>query len=333
MLVEAVLISAYCAHKNAQYTFANINISVITASVQQGMIALLMKPAGLPMLAYVKTYQYINAGINLPFYAAILGMDFCFYCMHRQAHTRALLWAAHSSHHASPTFNLTTGIRLSYFQTLFQWLFYLPAALVVSPDVMWLCLQFHDVYTFCTHTYAIRRLPWLVELLFVTPSHHRVHHDRRLHKNFGGVFIVWDRLLGTFYDMRDHDAHQFGVADHRFSGPVLQTLQIGPYLICFQRILRAIPQGISATIKALRGPGWETLHCDRRLVEPSNPNPPPYQLDMGSKVVIVFLSLASLVCLVAIPSELSWALRFSWLFVMLMISFFASNLFPSIARV
>src|SRR3989338_5616698 len=121
MLVEAILVGLYCAHKNAQYTFANINISIITAAVKQAMIALILKPAGAPMLIYWKTHQYINTGINIPFYVAIMSIDFCFYWMHRECHTRSFLWAAHSSHHSSPTFNLTTGIRLSWFQTCFQW--------------------------------------------------------------------------------------------------------------------------------------------------------------------------------------------------------------------
>ena len=333
MLVEAALISAYVAHKNAQYTFANINISIITASVQQAMVSLVLKPAGAPMFIYLRTYQHFNAGVNLPFYAAIMGMDLCFYLMHRQCHTRAVLWAAHSSHHSSPTFNLTTGIRLSWFQTLFQWVFYLPAALVVSPEVMWLCLQFHDVYTFATHTYAIRRLPWIVEQVLVTPSHHRVHHDRRVHKNFGGIFIIWDRFFGTFLDVGDQDHHQFGIAESRFSGPVFQTLQIGPYLAFFDRLLRSVPTGLEAVVIACRGPGWLTLHRDRSLVPPKDPNSTPYALPWSSKLVILLLSFASLALLVLIPNEISWPMRISWLAIMLALSALAASLFPPVARV
>ncbi len=58
----------------------------------------------------------------------------------------------------------------------------------------WSALQFVN------HTEAVRSLGPL-EWLLNTPSHHRVHHGsnpRYLDKNFGGIFIIWDRLFGTF---------------------------------------------------------------------------------------------------------------------------------------
>ena len=62
--------------------------------------------------------------------------------------------------------------------------------------------QLNLFYQYWVHTCMIRRLGPL-ELVLMTPSHHRVHHDRRVHKNFGGVFIIWDRLFGSFVDEYD----------------------------------------------------------------------------------------------------------------------------------
>jgi sterol desaturase/sphingolipid hydroxylase (fatty acid hydroxylase superfamily) len=330
MLVEAVLIAKYCPHENAQYTFTNFTISSITASVQQAMITLIMKPTGAPMFFYLLTYQRINTGLNLPFPLAILGMDFCFYWMHRECHTRAFLWAAHSAHHAPPTFNLTTGIRISWYQTLFQWIFYLPGALFISPPVMWLCLQFHDVYTFATHTYAIKRLPWLCEQVLVTPSHHRVHHDRRLHKNFGGIFILWDRLFGTFHDNGPRDDHFFGVADNKYSRPLFQILQITQYLAFFDKLCSAA--SLEAVIQALRGPGWATLFVPRQLVAPHHPQTWPHVLPFSSKLVIGFLTVMSIAMLVLIPNSLTWTLRLAWFGTMLLMAAAASIFYPREAR-
>ncbi|MFI4981858.1 MAG: sterol desaturase family protein, partial [Nevskiales bacterium] len=56
------------------------------------------------------------------------------------------------------------------------------------------------IYQFFVHTEAVRSLGPL-EWLLNTPSHHRVHHGsnpRYLDRNYGGIFIVWDRLFGSF---------------------------------------------------------------------------------------------------------------------------------------
>lgn len=65
--------------------------------------------------------------------------------------------------------------------------------------------QWNTLYQFWVHTTLIRRLGPL-EWVFNTPSHHRVHHDRRVHRNYGGTLIVWDRMFGTFMDEHDEPA-------------------------------------------------------------------------------------------------------------------------------
>jgi hypothetical protein len=55
--------------------------------------------------------------------------------------------------------------------------------------------QLNTVYQFWIHTKSVGKLPGVVEWLLNTPSHHRVHHDRRVHKNYAAIFIVWDRFL------------------------------------------------------------------------------------------------------------------------------------------
>lgn len=56
------------------------------------------------------------------------------------------------------------------------------------------------MYQFFLHTEQVRKLGWM-EHIFNTPSHHRVHHGRnpkQIDTNFGGIFIFWDKLFGTF---------------------------------------------------------------------------------------------------------------------------------------
>lgn len=141
-----------------------------------------------------------------------VAVDFCFYWAHRSLHRYNLLWGAHQPHHSSEDFNLSTALRKGAFQTAFDWPFYLPLALLGLPLPLFLVLLGTQlVYQFWIHSQHVGRLGML-EWFMVTPSNHRVHHgqnDRYIDKNHGGVFIVWDRLFGTFAD--ETEAVRYGV--------------------------------------------------------------------------------------------------------------------------
>ena len=128
--------------------------------------------------------------------------DFIYYVFHRFAHRVNIGWAAHVVHHSSEYYNLSTALRQSIFQGLLSMWFYLPLAFFGVP-LAWI-LATHSlnlVYQYWIHSSSVNKLPYLLELFMNTPSHHRVHHGRNpkyLDKNYAGVFIIWDRLLGTF---------------------------------------------------------------------------------------------------------------------------------------
>ena len=128
-------------------------------------------------------------------------IDFCGYLSHRATHRINFLWGTHIIHHQSECFNLTVSLRQTAFGALPTFVFYLPVALLgLSPEWFLLLLGINLFYQFVIHTEAVGKLGFL-EKFMNTPSHHRVHHGRNpkyIDKNYGGVFIVWDKLLGTF---------------------------------------------------------------------------------------------------------------------------------------
>lgn len=136
----------------------------------------------------------------------LLGTDFCYYWFHRASHRIRLTWAAHAPHHQSEDYNLSVALRQGPIQPLFSRVFYLPLALLGFPPAMFAtAVALNTLYQFWVHTELIRTLGPL-EWLFVTPSHHRVHHacnGRYLDKNHGGMLIIWDRLFGTFEAERE----------------------------------------------------------------------------------------------------------------------------------
>lgn len=131
--------------------------------------------------------------------------DFCYYWAHRADHRIRLLWTAHSVHHSSTYFNLTTAIRLPWLNpiaAMMRSLAWVPAALLGFPAWMIFLLNTLGLlYQFPIHTQRVRNLWRPVEFVFNTPAHHRVHHGSNqpyLDTNYGGVFIVWDRMFGSF---------------------------------------------------------------------------------------------------------------------------------------
>ncbi|TGN07034.1 sterol desaturase family protein [Leptospira ilyithenensis] len=138
-------------------------------------------------------------------------VDFLFYWAHRFAHEINLFWASHVVHHSSEEFNLSVALRQSFVRNLFIGIFYLPLAVFgFSAEAYLITDALNRTYQFWVHTRIIDKLPFWYELIFVTPSHHRVHHavnPRYIDKNYGGVFIFWDRWFGTFEEEKEEPVY------------------------------------------------------------------------------------------------------------------------------
>ncbi|HBS05958.1 MAG TPA: sterol desaturase family protein [Leptospiraceae bacterium] len=135
---------------------------------------------------------------------AFIVLDFLFYWSHRISHEINILWASHVVHHSSEEYNLSVALRQSALRNAITCVFYLPLAILGLPWVVFLTVDaLNRLYQFWVHTKFIsdESIPSFFSFLFVTPSHHRVHHavnDPYIDKNYGGMFILWDRIFGTF---------------------------------------------------------------------------------------------------------------------------------------
>ena len=142
--------------------------------------------------------------------------DFAYYLFHRSAHRVRGFWASHVIHHSSQHYNLSTGLRQTWTGFIsIAFIFRLPLFLVGFPPAMVFFVGgLNLIYQFWIHTEAIGRMPRWFEAVMNTPSHHRVHHAtnaRYLDKNYAGVFIVWDKWLGSFEPERDDDRPRYGI--------------------------------------------------------------------------------------------------------------------------
>jgi sterol desaturase/sphingolipid hydroxylase (fatty acid hydroxylase superfamily) len=138
------------------------------------------------------------------------------WAFHRSAHRVRWFWASHVIHHSSQHYNLSTALRQTwtgFFSLAF--IFRLPLFLIGFPPAMvFFCAGLNLIYQFWIHTEAIGRMPKWFEAVMNTPSHHRVHHGvnpRYLDANYAGVFIIWDRMFGSFVPERDDDPVRYGI--------------------------------------------------------------------------------------------------------------------------
>jgi alkylglycerol monooxygenase len=135
---------------------------------------------------------------------AFLALDFAGYWVHRLAHTVNFFWNNHIVHHSSEEFNLACALRqsISVYFRIYAFLL-IPAALFGVPqEVIAVVAPLHLFAQFWYHTQHIHKMGWL-EYIIVTPAHHRVHHainPEYLDKNYGQIFIFWDRMFGTFQE-------------------------------------------------------------------------------------------------------------------------------------
>ncbi|WP_182466643.1 sterol desaturase family protein [Sphingomonas gilva] len=172
--------------------------------------------------------------------------DLAYYVFHRSAHRVRWFWASHVIHHSSQHYNLSTALRQTWtgFFSL-GFLFRLPLFLIgFPPPLVFFVAGVNLVYQFWIHTETIGRMPRWFEAVMNTPSHHRVHHAtnaRYLDANYAGVFIVWDKLFGTFVAERDDDRPRYGIVRNLGS---------------FNILWAATHEWIGIAKDVWRAPGW-----------------------------------------------------------------------------
>jgi len=257
------------------------------ASLAMGIGSLVAGAAfGFIFLAFagaVRPYRIADIGWSWSAIAACFVLDdMLYYWWHRAAHRVRWLWAAHVNHHSSQHYNLSTALRQPWTDAFTPGLlFKAPLIILGFPlGMMAFVSGVNLVYQYWIHTEAVGRMPRAFEWLMNTPSHHRVHHatnPRYLDTNYAGVFIVWDRLFGTFAAEEASDPPHYGI--------VTNLTSFNPLVIAFHewramgrdflraRSLREIagallappgwrPDGLGQTTDVIKA-HWAVEHRDR----------------------------------------------------------------------
>jgi sterol desaturase/sphingolipid hydroxylase (fatty acid hydroxylase superfamily) len=241
----------------ALYRFDDAVADLSTGMTQQ-VALLFFKKAGL-FAAYLLVYRHrvldLRAGSALTWAVAIVLVDLAYYWWHRLSHEVSVLWAAHIVHHSSEDYNLAVALRQSVLTPWTVVPFHLPLALLGVPPLVMLAVDsFNTLYQFWIHTQLVGKMGFL-ERWLNTPALHRVHHGvnpRYLDKNFGGTFIVWDRLFGTYEPETEPPVY----------GIVKPLMSFDPFVAQFHywgelwRRARATPRLADRLRVFLRPPDW-----------------------------------------------------------------------------
>ena len=278
-------------------------------TVSNILMGLFDRTAGLLMLplTYVLyEYIYIKFSIlDIPettfyFVIAIFVTDFIWYIYHRSGHRINLFWGAHIIHHQSEDYNYSVALNLTPFQVIVRIIFWTVMPLIgFSPKMVLGTQLIIGAYQFLLHTTLIPKLG-IIELLMVTPSHHRVHHGSNkqyLDKNFGGILIIWDRMFGTFQE--EEEKVVFGITkDIKTRNFLISVFHYYNNLL-FQ--MKQLPSIKSKVLLLFKGPDWvpesgelklSNIYIDKGTYD--------YQELSKNQKIYIFFSVLFIICLLSI---------------------------------
>lgn len=189
-----------------QMVFAALILGLLTHVEQQGL--------GLLNLWTLASWQKVVLGILI--------LDFAIYIWHLLTHVVPFLWRFHRVHHSDMNMDVSTANRFHVGEFLVSGLVRLAVIYTFGISIFTyilfeilvnLSIQFH--HSSLRLPPAFERL-WI--LLLVPPLLHRIHHSVKIAErdsNYGVIFSLWDRLLGTLrYDV-DQESIVIGIGSHR----------------------------------------------------------------------------------------------------------------------
>jgi sterol desaturase/sphingolipid hydroxylase (fatty acid hydroxylase superfamily) len=213
-----ILLEKLYGHYKGENTAPNMDS---ISSVSSGMVNSVKDVLGLSITLI--SYDWIASKIAIfhleatvmAYIIGFIAIDFYGYWSHRLSHQINFLWNKHAIHHSSEEFNLACALRqpVSSFVNLFTFLLIPAAFLGVPSKVIAITLPIHLFLQFWYHTKHIKKIGFLENIL-VSPSHHRVHHainPEYMDKNHSQIFIIWDKLFGTFQEELETVPPIFGI--------------------------------------------------------------------------------------------------------------------------
>jgi sterol desaturase/sphingolipid hydroxylase (fatty acid hydroxylase superfamily) len=186
----------------AEYDYKDAGTSILMG-LGNVFLGLITKIIVLAIFMFLYKYRFFTISFGWYTWVILLfAEDFMYYWFHRISHESRLFWASHVVHHSSKKYNLSTALRQTWSGGFYTFIFWLPLILIgFHPIMVMVQMSISLIYQYWIHTELIKKMPKWFEAIFNTPSHHRVHHatnPQYLDRNHAGIFIIWDKIFGTF---------------------------------------------------------------------------------------------------------------------------------------
>lgn len=215
LLIGAEILFSNWQHRN-YYSFKDSLQNVYLTLSNAGLDLFLRWAFYVSILKWAYGHHFfLISNTYLYWFMLFLLEDLAFYIEHRIDHYCRIFWAIHVTHHSSEEFNLTTGFRSSVFQPVYRFIYFIPLTLFgFNPLDIVFMYSITQTYGILVHTKYINKMPKWFEAVFVSPSHHRVHHASNvlyLDKNMGMCLIIWDKWFGSFQEELKEEPVRFGL--------------------------------------------------------------------------------------------------------------------------
>ncbi|NCG04775.1 MAG: sterol desaturase [Bacteroidetes bacterium] len=205
-LLEGLLPLRRLPYKKWQHALPNFFFTITSILVNFSLAFLLLTTAD-----WVNANQFgLLHLVSLPFWLyvllGVLFLDFIgAYLAHWTEHRLKPLWMVHLVHHSDHHVDTTTANRHHPLESVVRFTFTLVAVFVLGTPIGVVMLYQSLSVVLSQFNHANIQLPKKVDAvlsyILVTPHMHKVHHHYVLpytDSNFGNIFAIWDRLLGTY---------------------------------------------------------------------------------------------------------------------------------------
>jgi len=195
----------------------------------------------------------------------LIVQDFGFYWHHRLSHKVRLFWTGHVNHHSATNLSFAIALRQGWFEIIYRDIWYIPFIIIgFHPIMIAMMHQFNLIYQFWPHTDWIGKLGWF-DKVFNSPSNHRVHHSsnlKEMDKNYGGIFMIWDHLFGT-YKSEERHVKNYGIL-HNISTHNVFHIVFDEFSTMIRDVKKA-PDLRSKLSYIFNAPGWKHQGKDERI--------------------------------------------------------------------
>ena len=159
-----------------------------------------------------------------------LAADLSVYLVHRFHHSSDIFWPLHRLHHSAtvltpvtlfrkhPIWNLTSRLMhltlTGLFQGLFVFVFYGGPAFEVLFGLNTIYVFYNFLGANLRHSHVWLSWGNALSHIFISPAMHQIHHDpKRMNRNYGEVFAIWDWLFGTLYVPKGFERFEIGLGE------------------------------------------------------------------------------------------------------------------------